>query len=148
MSRKTSILIVDDDDDLRKLLRLSLDNGKRTIHEVDTAPGGLRLARATAPDILLLDIGLPGRFDGFSLCEALTREPEFRDIKVVIISGHDASEDFDRAGRLGVDAYLVKPFSPGTLVELVERLETPPQEMLIVPADRAAADWPPQFNPE
>ena len=138
MSHKTRILIVDDDPDMRKLLRLTLDNARREIHEADTALGGLQLARDTLPDIVLLDIGLPGHFDGFSLCEALAREPALRDVKVVIISGHNASEDLDRAGRLGVDAYLVKPLSPGTLVELVEQLETPPHGMRVVgPADSA-----------
>lgn len=138
MSHKTRILIVDDDPDMRKLLRLALDHARREIHEADTALGGLQLARDTLPDIVLLDIGLPGHFDGFTLCEALAREPSFRDVKVVIISGHNASEDLDRAGRLGVDAYIVKPLSPGTLVELVEQLETPLHGMRVVgPADSA-----------
>ncbi len=140
MSRKTTILIVDDDPDMRKLLRLSLENARREIHEVDTALGGLQMARDTLPDIVLLDIGLPGRFDGFSLCEALAREPALREIKVVIISGHNASEDLDRAGRLGVEAYLVKPLSPGTLLELVGQLETPSHGMRVVSADPGPAD--------
>ena len=75
MTHKTSILIVDDDNDLRKLLRLALDNGRRVLHEADTALGGLQLARQLSPDILLLDIGLPGNFDGFVLYQAMSREP-------------------------------------------------------------------------
>lgn len=140
MKHKTTILIVDDDNDMRKLLRLALDNGMRKIHEVDTALGGLHMARDTLPDILLLDIGLPGNFDGFTLCEALAREPALRHVKVVIISGHNASEDLERAERLGVDAYLVKPLSPNTLVELVEQLETPSHGMRVVAADPGPAD--------
>ncbi|MDK9713050.1 MAG: response regulator [Sulfuritalea sp.] len=140
MSHKTRILIVDDDPDMRKLLRLALDHARREIHEADTALGGLQLARDTMPDIVLLDIGLPGRFDGFTLCEALVREPAFRDVKVVIISGHNASEDLDRAGRLGVEAYVVKPLSPGTLVELVEQLEIPSHEMRVVGVAPGLAD--------
>jgi DNA-binding response OmpR family regulator len=132
MTRKTTILIVDDDDDLRKLLRLALDNGKRVIHEADTALGGL-------PDILLLDIGLPGSFDGFVLYQAMSREPAMWNVRTVIVSGHGALEDLTQAERLGVDAYVVKPFSPAKLVELVERLENLPREMLVIDSDPAAA---------
>lgn len=140
MTRKTKILIVDDDSDLRKFLRMALDNGGRVIHEADNAQDGLHRARETLPDIVLLDIGLPGYFDGFMLNEALAREPALHALKTVIVSGHDAVEDIDRAGRLGVDAYLVKPVSPRTLVELIERLEAPSREMLVVAADPGLAD--------
>ena len=135
MTRKTTILIVDDDPDLRKLVRTSLENGRRVIHEAETAIEGLHLARQTMPDILLLDIGLPGHFDGFSLCKAVDDAPEIWDMKIVVISGHDAAEDFNQAERYGVDVYLVKPFSPRILVDLIERLEVPPGEMLVVPAE-------------
>lgn len=140
MTHKTSILIVDDDNDLRKMMRLALDNGKRVIHEADTALSGLQLARQLSPDILLLDIGLPGNFDGFVLYQAMSREPALWHVRTVIISGHGALEDLTQAERLGVDAYVVKPFSPAKLVELVVRLENLPREMLVVDADPAAAD--------
>ncbi len=140
MTRKTTILIVDDDRDLRKFLRMALDNGGRVIHEANAAQDGLHRAREILPDIILLDIGLPGYFDGFMLNEALAREPALHGLKTVIVSGHDAAEDIDRAGRLGVDAYLVKPVSPRTLVELIERLEASPREMLVVTTDPGLAD--------
>lgn len=139
MTRKTTILIVEDDPDLRKLVRTSLENGRRMIHEAETAIDGLHLARQIMPDILLLDIGLPGHFDGFSLCNALEDVPEIWDMKTVIISGHDTAEDFYQAKRFGINAYLVKPFSPRFLVELIEKLEVPPSEMLVVPPDPGLA---------
>ncbi|MCF8151677.1 MAG: response regulator [Burkholderiaceae bacterium] len=139
MTRKTTLLIVDDDRDLRKFLRMALDNGTRVIHEADTAQDGLHRARETVPDIILLDIGLPGYFDGFMLNEALAREPALHGLKTVIISGHDSAEDIGRAGRLGVDAYLVKPVSPRTLVELVERLESSLREMQVITPDSGLA---------
>ena len=134
MTPTTSILIVDDDNDLRKLLRTSLASSRRVIHEAATTEDGLRLALDTLPDVLLLDIGLPG-LDGFAFCRAIDEEPTLWNMKTVIISGHDATEDIDQAKRFGLDAYLIKPFSPRTVVELVERLEPRHQEMLVVPAD-------------
>ena len=133
MTPTTSILIVDDDNDLRKLLRTSLASSRRVIHEAATTEDGLRLALDTLPDVLLLDIGLPG-LDGFAFCRAIDEEPTLWNMKTVIISGHDATEDIDQAKRFGLDAYLIKPFSPRTVVELVERLEPRHQEMLVVPA--------------
>ena len=133
MTLTTTILIVDDDSDLRKLLRKSLAGSHRVIHEAATAEEGLRLALDISPDVLLLDIGLPG-LDGFAFCRAIDEEPTLWNMKTVIISGHDATEDIDQAKRFGLDAYLIKPFSPRTVVELVERLEPRHQEMLVVPA--------------
>jgi CheY-like chemotaxis protein len=128
----STILIVDDDSDLRKLLRKSLASSHRVIHEAATAEEGLRLALDTSPDVLLLDIGLPG-LDGFSLCHAIDDDPTLWNIKTVIISGHDAAQDIDLANRFYIEAYVIKPFSPRTVVELVERLEPQRHEMLVVP---------------
>jgi CheY-like chemotaxis protein len=134
MTLNTTVLIVDDDSDLRKLLRMSLENSHRVIHEAATAEEGLRLALETLPDVLLLDIGLPG-LDGFALCRAIDGDPTLWNMKTVIITGHDAAEDISQAERFGIDAYLIKPFSPRTVVELVERLEPQPHKMMVIPAD-------------
>ena len=135
MTPSTSVLIVDDDSDLRKLLRTSLASSRRVIHEAATAEDGLRIALDTLPDVLLLDIGLPG-LDGFAFCRAIDDEPALWNMKTVIISGHDAAQDIDQAKRFGIDAYLIKPFSPRMVVELVERLEPQLHEMLVVPAEQ------------
>ena len=134
MTLKTTVLIVDDDSDLRKLLRMSLENSHRVIHEAATAEEGLRLALDTVPDVLLLDIGLPG-LDGFAFCRAIDEDPTLWSMKTVIITGHDAAEDISQAERFGIDAYLIKPFSPRTVVELVERLEPQPHKMMVILAD-------------
>ena len=134
MTLKTTVLIVEDDSDLRQLLRTSLASNRRVIHEAATAEEGLRLALDTLPDVLLLDIGLPG-LDGFSLCRAMDDEPTLWNMKTVIITGHDAAEDISQAERFGIDVYLVKPFSPQTVVELVERLEPQRHKMKVILAD-------------
>ena len=134
MTLNTTVLIVDDDSNLRKLLRISLENSHRVIHEAATAEEGLRLALDTVPDVLLLDIGLPG-LDGFAFCRAIDEDPTLWNMKTVIITGHDAAEDISQAERFGIDAYLIKPFSPRTVVELVERLEPQPHKMMVILAD-------------
>ena len=134
MTLNTTVLIVEDDSDLRQLLRTSLASNRRVIHEAATAEEGLRLALDTLPDVLLLDIGLPG-LDGFSLCRAMDDEPTLSNMKTVIITGHDAAEDISQAERFGIDVYLVKPFSPQTVAELVERLEPQRHKMKVILAD-------------
>ena len=134
MTLNTTVLIVEDDSDLRQLLRTSLASNRRVIHEAATAEEGLRLALDTVPDVLLLDIGLPG-LDGFSLCRAMDDEPTLSNMKTVIITGHDAAEDISQAERFGIDVYLVKPFSPQTVAELVERLEPQRHKMKVILAD-------------
>ena len=135
MTLNTTVLIVDDDSDLRKLLRMSLENSHRVVHEAATAEEGLRLALDTVPDVLLLDIGLPG-LDGFAFCRAMDEEPPLWNMKTVIITGNDAAEDISQAAWFGINAYLIKPFSLRTVIELVERLEPKRNEMLVIPAER------------
>jgi CheY-like chemotaxis protein len=132
MTKNSKILIVDDDGDLRNFVRLSIDNGKRDIVEAETALDGLHAANESPPDILLLDIGLPGHFNGFSLCEALSRDPRHNKLRVVVISGHGEAEDLEQAKRLGVVAYVVKPFSPATLVDLIDGLEANFNQMRVI----------------
>lgn len=127
MTSKTQILIVDDDNDIRKLLRTTLANDERDIREADTAQAALRAIKEKLPDILLLDIGLPGYFDGFSLGDVLIDDPRRRKIKIVIVSGHDNHSYREHAERLGVVAYLVKPVSPLTLENLVAEIESAPR---------------------
>jgi two-component system CheB/CheR fusion protein len=135
MTLNTTVLIVDDDSDLRKLLHIALASSRRVIHEAATAEEGLRLALDIVPDVLLLDIGLPG-LDGFAVCRAMDGDPTLWNMKTVIITGHDAAEDINQAKRFGINAYLIKPFSLRTVVELVERLEPKRYEMLVVPAEQ------------
>ena len=118
MTKNSRILIVDDDSVLRKFIRASIDNGKRDIVEAGSALDGLHL-----------DIGLPGQFNGFSLYEALSKDLRHRKLRVVVISGHGEAEDLAEAKRHGIDAYIVKPFLPTTLVNLINQLEASAKEM-------------------
>lgn len=127
-----TILTVDDDPVMRRLIHTSLDNGRRTIWEASTALEGLRIAREKVPDVLLLDIGLPGHFDGFSLCEAMSKEPRFVGVHIVVISGYDDAEDIALARRHGASAYLVKPFRPNDLQKLIEHIEFIGNDMEVI----------------
>lgn len=126
-----TILTVDDDPEIRKLVRITLDNGKRNFVEAETALDGFHKVQETRPDILLLDIGLPGTFDGFSLCEALEKDLRLNDLNIIVVTGHDDHADIERARRHHAYAYLVKPFAPSKLRELVECVEQHPRMEIV-----------------
>lgn len=116
------VLIVEDQPDIRKLIRMTLEFEAYEIHEAADGAFGLNLALATRPDIVLLDVMMPGELDGLQVCHRLKNDPATRAIKVILLTARGQARDRE-AGRLaGADEYLVKPFSPLQLIETIERL--------------------------
>jgi DNA-binding response OmpR family regulator len=118
------ILIVEDSDSISKMIE-ALVTGPG--HEVETAVSGARaleLAHSTAPDIILLDLNLPGSYDGFEVCRRLRADERTRTVPVVIISALDDSESKQRALEAGASAYYTKPFSPMALLKEIEGYRT------------------------
>lgn len=115
-------LIVEDQSDIRELIRMTLELEDMEIQEVENGDLGLAQARACLPDLVLLDIMMPGSIDGFELCRQLRADPAFRHTKVVMLTARSQDSDRQRGSSVGADAYLTKPFSPKQLLEVVHRL--------------------------
>lgn len=113
------ILIVEDHADIRRLIRLTLEFEDCEIHEAPDAPAGWDLARAMQPDLVLLDVMMPGAINGLDLCRAIKADPKLRRVPVIVLSARGSSADREAGLQAGADAYLVKPFSPMQLLELV-----------------------------
>ena len=116
------VLIVEDQPEIRELIRMTLELESFEIHEADNGPSGLQLAREMKPNLVLLDVMMPGGMDGFAVCEALRREPALKRTRVVMLTARAQAEDHARGKAAGADAYLVKPFSPRELLGTVSRL--------------------------
>ncbi len=116
------ILIVEDHADIRRLVRLTLEFEDCEIHEAPDATRGLEAARALQPDLLLVDVMMPGPLNGLDLCRAVKADRMLYRVPVVVLSARGASADREAGLAAGADAYLVKPFSPMQLLELVGRL--------------------------
>ncbi len=116
------VLIVEDQADIRKLIRMTLEFEDYEIHEASDGSFGLSMARATRPDIVLLDVMMPGELDGLQVCQRLKSDPEMRYVKVVLLTARGQPRDREAGRQAGADEYLVKPFSPLQLIETVERL--------------------------
>lgn len=113
------VLIVEDQEDIRELIRLTLELEDFDIHEADNGDAGLALAQAVAPDVMLLDVMMPGRLDGIAVCREIKADPDMQKIKVVILSAKGQESDRLQGQQAGADGYLTKPFSPKQLLSVV-----------------------------
>ncbi len=116
------VLIVEDQADIRKLIRMTLEFEPYEIHEAADGAFGLRMASALKPDLMLLDVMMPGELDGLQVCHRIKTDPALRHIKVVLLTARGQVRDREAGGSAGADEYLVKPFSPLQLIETIERL--------------------------
>ncbi|MGA2381041.1 MAG: response regulator [Spirochaetia bacterium] len=105
-------LVIDDEVQIRRLLRVSLETQGFVVHDAATAEEGLRMVLGKKPDIVLLDLGLPDR-DG---AEALRELRTWSSVPVIILSVRNAEEEIVRLLDTGADDYVVKPFNTGELI--------------------------------
>ena len=117
------ILIVEDQPDIRKLIRMTLEFGHYEIHEAENGQEGWARAQGLRPDLVLLDVMMPGELDGFQVCEKVKSDPTLgRATAVVMLTARGQKTDLEHGTRSGADGYLTKPFSPLELVDKVDEL--------------------------
>jgi DNA-binding response OmpR family regulator len=112
------ILVVEDSSDIADLIMLYLERAHHTVDHVVDGPAALRQVRHQAPDLIVLDLMLPG-MDGLQVCQALRREPSTAAIPVIMLTARGEESDRVRGLELGADDYVTKPFSPKELVARV-----------------------------
>ena len=119
MVSKNNILIVEDEEHIRKFVKINLEGEGFIVWESDTGEKGLEIARKEDIDVVLLDIMLPG-IDGFQVCKIL--RDEIPNIGIIMLTAK--SQDIDKIMGLeyGTDDYMVKPFNPKELVLRVKSL--------------------------
>ncbi|ABE49549.1 response regulator receiver domain protein (CheY-like) [Methylobacillus flagellatus KT] len=116
------ILIIEDQEDVRKLIHMSLGNDRYTIHEASNGDTGLALAEQLKPDLILMDIMMPGIMNGYQICGILKEREDFKNTKIIFLTARAQEQDMVDGYRSGCDEYLVKPFSPIRLAEIVDSL--------------------------
>lgn len=104
------VLIIDDNRELAYGLRLLLEGQGYRVRVAHNGPDGLSAAEAQPPDIILLDIGMPG-MDGFEVARSLRQRPHLVQVRLVAMSGYGDKQFRNRAQTFGIDAYLTKPFA-------------------------------------
>ncbi len=114
------VLVVDDSPTIRKIVEITLK--RQGIEVVSAASGVIALAAIanTPPQLILLDIMLP-MVNGYQVCQIIRRNPEYRHIPVVMISGKDGIFDKVRGKLVGATEYITKPFEPTHLLATIRR---------------------------
>jgi two-component system cell cycle response regulator DivK len=114
------ILVVEDQEDNRRIVRdLLTSAGYETIEALD-GEAGVRLAEAERPDLILMDVQLPV-LDGHEATRRIKRNPALRAIPVIVVTSYALSGDDAKAMAAGCDAYVAKPFSPRQLLATIRR---------------------------
>ena len=117
----TSVLVIDDEAPIRLLCRVNLEAEGMSVLEAPDGPSGLEQARTESPDVILLDVMMPG-LDGWRVAEELLDDPTTEDIPIVFLTARAELRDRARGIDLGGVDYVTKPFNPLELAPLVRDL--------------------------
>jgi DNA-binding response OmpR family regulator len=118
--RTRLVLVVDDDEMIRRLVRAVLEADEFEVAEARDGETALRLASETKPSVVVLDIMMPG-LDGVEVCRRL----DHSEVKVIVLTAKDDPRLEDECRAVGADAFLTKPFSSIELLDLVAELLAP-----------------------
>ncbi|MBN1937690.1 MAG: response regulator [Anaerolineae bacterium] len=116
-----SILVVDDDEGLRQLLRLTLQFAGMDVREAGDGLDALAQIRAEPPDLVLLDVMMP-KMDGLTVCRTLRADPDTEDLPVMMISGKTDPRSIQQGLDNGANEYITKPFCIQELIARVKAL--------------------------
>ena len=116
-----SILIIDDEDDIRDILKYNLEKEGFYIRVASTGEQGIKLIQQSIPDLIILDVMMPG-MDGIEVCEAIRNNAEFNKILICLLTARN--EDYSQIAGLnaGADDYVAKPIKPKVLVSRINAL--------------------------
>ena len=122
------ILIVEDQTDVRHIIKLALDFDYYEIHEASNAQMGLKMVQAIKPDLVLLDIMMPAQIEvsepyivnGLDLCMRLKGDPEYANMPIILLSALGQQRNKDEGLAAGADDYIIKPFSIISLINAVK----------------------------
>jgi CheY-like chemotaxis protein len=122
MAEKTKIMVVDDEPDIVKIIKISLELANFEIIEAYNGEECLsKLQEGQKPALILLDIMMPG-ISGYEVCQKIKQTPEWKDIKVIMLTAKGQKGDAEEGLKSGADDYIIKPFDPYELIEQVKEI--------------------------
>ncbi len=118
MSQNKNILLVEDDPDIKELISFNLSNQGHQVFEANNGELGIEKAREKIPDLILLDLMLPG-IQGLDVCRIIKADQETKDIPIIMVTAMGQEEDIVKGLETGADDYITKPFSIKVLLARV-----------------------------
>jgi CheY-like chemotaxis protein len=116
------VLIIDDHAQTRQLVKWVLEESGYQLYEASNGNSGLQIANHVKPDLILLDVVMPGELDGIQVCQQLRATPELASVKIILLTSNDQPSDRELGQQAGANVYLVKPFKPASLRGLMAKL--------------------------
>ena len=135
-----TILVVEDYDDVRSMLKLLLESERFRVLEAANGPEALKAVKAGHPDVIVTDLGLPG-FDGFETIRRIRKIDGFQNTPIIVLTAHNEQAAYETAFRAGTNYFMVKPVDFDELESLLQNIlmnrngKTPKETRL--PAQRA-----------
>ena len=118
---KKRILLIDDEEDLRKMLKFRLEALNYDVSEAKDGQEGLNKARSTNPDLIILDLMLP-KMDGFKVCRMLKFDEKHKRIPIIMFTARAQKEDHELSNQMCADAHITKPFESEVLLRKIKEL--------------------------
>ena len=116
-----TILVVEDHEDNRRILRDLLTSSGFVVIEATTGIEGVQLTKSHLPDLILMDIQLPG-IDGYEATRQIKADPSLKDIPIIVVTSYALSGDAKKAFQAGCDGYIAKPYSPRELLRRIQKI--------------------------
>ena len=116
------ILIVDDDSAVRRLVEATLSFEGYQIIQAESGKEATTVAKAEKPDLIIMDVMMPGEIDGLEATRILKNDPETKEIAIIMLTAKSQDEDIKLGVEAGANDYFVKPFSPLELIKKVEEI--------------------------
>ena len=119
------IVVVDDDPATLRIVELLLDRNGYSVKTATSGESALTLLRETVPAAMILDVNMPG-MSGFDVCQIIKRDERYEKIPVILLTAQSAPQDFKTGHDAGAVIYMVKPFKPERLLQVIRLLIAPP----------------------
>ena len=116
------ILIVDDRQEVRELVEVTLRSGEFRSFQAESGEEAIEIAKVEKPDLIIMDIMMPGGMDGLETTRILKDNPETKDCIIIMLTAKGQQIDKEEGFKVGADDYFVKPFSPLDLIKKVDEL--------------------------
>lgn len=116
------ILIVDDQSEVRRLVEITLSVEDYQIIQAESGEKAIEMAREEKPDLIIMDVMMPGGIDGLEATRILKNDPETKECPIIILTSKGQESEREDGLAAGADEYFAKPFSPLELIQKVEEV--------------------------